>query len=125
MRSSFYVSLLAPGPIATEEYSLHARKMVEVFTSLLTDKAKIATLTRNAALSLCHTELEVQLLEDGGLLGRAVVDMEAEVRVSFDKTKLSRELKGAAPWKNCKVEKRAMDSEEVGDPVSVEAAVVA
>ena len=99
--------------------------MVNVFTGILTDKAKIAALTKGAALSAFHTELDVQLLEDGALLGRAVVDIEAGVRVGLDKTKLSKELKAAAPWKNCRVEKRAVELDQAGDAVSVEAAVVA
>jgi hypothetical protein len=87
--------------------------MVNIFTSVFTDKAKIAALTKGAQLSGFHTELDVSQTEDGGLLGRAVVDIQAEVRVVLDKTKLSKELKHTAPWKNCKVEKRAVPVEDL------------
>ena len=126
--SSFFVSLYAPGPVAPEEYIMQADRMVKIFTDTLTNKAKIAVLTRGASLSDFHIELDVSRTEDGGLLGRAVVDIQAEVRVGLDKTKLSKELKHAAPWKNCKVEKRAVpaeDLEEAGHTVYENAAVVA
>ena len=102
--------------------------MVNIFTSVLTDKAKIAALTKGAPLSGFHTELDVSQTEDGGLLGRAVVDIQAEVRVGLDKTKLSKELKHATPWKNCKVEKQAVpveDLEQTGEAVPEAATVVA
>ena len=127
-QSSFFVSLYAPGPVASEEYTMQAGRMVNIFTSVLTDKAKIAALTKGAPLSGFHTELDVSQTEDGGLLGRAVVEIQAEVRVGLDKTKLSKELKHAAPWKNCKVEKRAVpveDLEQTGEAVPEAAAVVA
>jgi hypothetical protein len=118
LQSSFFVSLYAPGPVAPEEY---------IMQDLFTSKAKIAALTKGAPLSGFHTELDVSQTEDGGLLGRAVVDIQAEVRVGLDKTKLSKELKNAAPWKNCKVEKRAVPIEgsHVEDAEAVGAAIVA
>ena len=130
MKTSFFISLCAPewGDMYTHE----AGKMANVFVDIFSDSAKLAVLTKNAELSKCHSEVDVGLDDpesaEAKLIGRAVIEFEAENRVTLDKTRLSQMLRSAAPWKNCKVEKRAVDAsilEEASHAVAEDAAVVA
>ena len=125
MKTSFYVSLSTTE--WRDTYQQEAGHMANVFVDILSDTAKIAMLTKNAELSGCHSDIDVGL-DDDKLIGRAVIEFEAEKRVTLDKTRLSQMLRSAAPWKNCKVEKRAVDTgilEEAGHAVAEETAVVA
>ena len=119
MKTSYFVTLSTD---ECENYNTDSEVMANLFTDIFSDASKIAILTKNAELTGCHTEVDVS----GGdlLIGRAVVDLEAETRVQLDKTKLSHMMKNAAPWKNCKVEKRAV-LEQPSDAVTEDAAVVA
>lgn len=126
-KSSYYISLVTPEQFSAKEYHEQAGRMANVFTDVFTDTARIATLTKHAKLSACSTEVDVSTSE-AGLMGRAVVDFEASARVPLDKTKLSQMLKALAPWKQCKVEKRAVPVDELEEPghlVPEDAAVVA
>lgn len=125
MKTSFYVSLCAPewGASYTEASGL----MANMFVDILSDSAKIAALTKSTQLDMCHSEVDVGL-DDAKLVGRAVIEFESEGRVTLDKTRLSQMLRSAAPWKNCKVEKRAVDTstlEEASHAVAVNATVTA
>ena len=127
-KTSFFVSLSAPVGYEKEAYTEQAGIMANVFASILGDTAKIAVLTKNVSLTGCHSEVDVMQLQEGKLIGRAVVEFEAEERVTLDKTRLSQMLRSAAPWKNCKVEKRAVEAdvlEEAGHAVTHDTAVVA
>tara|TARA_R100000951_G_scaffold100430_1_gene91244 strand:- start:21 stop:413 length:393 start_codon:yes stop_codon:yes gene_type:complete len=130
MKTSFFVSLSAAE--WGDTYAEEAGKMANVFVDIFSDAAKIAVLTKNVELSMCHSEVDVGLDDpespEAKLVGRAVIEFEAENRVTFDKTRLSQMLRSAAPWKNCKVEKRAVDTsilEEASHAVTEDAAVVA
>ena len=109
-KSGFFVSLATPDGFDADAYAEQAGLMANVFAGILGDASKIAVLTKNAPLSSCHSEVEVAQ-PDGKLVGRAVIEFEADQRVTLDKTRLSQMLKSAAPWKNCKVEKRALEAE--------------
>ena len=124
-KSSFYVSLCTTDPVSQEEYQLQADKMVSVFTDVFTDKSKIAKLTKSSPLESIHTELDVSAREGGGLQGRAVVEMSGPKRVGLDKPKLSQMFKESAPWKNCKIEKKAVDLEPFVNAVGLGATPVA
>jgi hypothetical protein len=119
MKTSFYVSLCVPE--FSDVYESEAGTMANVLTDILTSTEKIGVLTKNAELSKCHSEIDVGL-EEGKLIGRAVIEFESESRVALDKTKLSQMLRAAAPWKNCKVEKRTVDTSMLDEAYSNEGA---
>ena len=104
------MSLTTAQGFEVEAYTEQAGIMANMFASIFGDTAKIAKLTKNAALTGCHTDVDVMQSEDK-LIGRALVEFEAEDRVILDKTRLSQMLKNDAPWKNCKVEKRAVEAD--------------
>ena len=110
-KSIYYVSLFAPK--VTEDYYDNAATMVSVMEAVFVPRDRIASFTKAAKLDACHTELEVALLEDG-LIGRAIIEMDAAQKVALDKTKLSNALKSLAPWVGCKVEKRAVEADSEG-----------
>lgn len=108
-KTSFFVSLAAPEEFDADAYQEQAGLMANVFANTFGDVDKLAVLTKNA-VGTCRTDVDVAQTE-GKLVGRAVVEFDSEARVALDKTRLSQMLKGAAPWKNCKVEKRALEAE--------------
>lgn len=126
-KTSYFVSLSAPVSFEMEAYNEQANVMANVLVGILGDSKKIDALTKSVPLTSCHSEVDVAQTE-GKLVGRAVVEFEAEERVNLDKTRLSQLLRSAAPWKNCKVEKRAIDTdvlEEASQAMAHDAAVVA
>ena len=110
MHKTFYVTLYTPE--ATEEYSSNANTMLGVFRDVFMDKSKIAVLTKGVEIQSFETEVEVSACEEGGLIGRALVDIESRDRIGLDKQKLSQMLKASAPWKICRVEKRLVPEED-------------
>jgi hypothetical protein len=125
-KTSFFVSLTTEG-YNVDMYTEQAGMMANVFTDIFGDTAKIAVLTKNASITSCHSEVDV-MQSDGKLVGRALVEFEAETRVAINKTKLSQMLRSAAPWDNCKVEKRAVETdvlEQASHAMTLNTAVVA
>jgi hypothetical protein len=124
-KTSFFVSLSTPQTFGAAEYPEQASLMANVFTSIFADSEKMRVLTKKVPLTCCHTEVEVS--QQSGLIGRAVVDLESTVRVGLDKTKLSQMLKSSAAWSEMKVEKRLVPIEtlEQAGHVVTEEAVVA
>ena len=62
-----------------------------------------------------NVEIEIEH-EEGGLIGRALVDILAPIKVTLDKAKLSRVIKArpeASMWPNMKVMKRAAEAERL------------
>lgn len=107
-KTCYFISLSTAEGFSVEAYTQEAGMMANVFASIFTDTAKIAALTKNARLNGSHAEVDVAQ-PDGKLVGRAVLEFDADERVPLDKTRLSQMLKSAAPWKSCKVEKRALE----------------
>ena len=105
MKTSFFVAVHTGEQCTEELYNDQSEIMNSLLCGILTDIDKIGVLTKQAALSSCHSEVSV-CFSDGSVLGRAVVDMESDARVTLDKAKLSSFVKAAAPWKDVKVEKR-------------------
>ena len=125
-KTSFFVSLSTPQTFDAAEYREQASLMANVFISIFADPEKMRVLTKKVPLTCCHTEVEVS--QQDGLIGRAVVDLESDVRVGLDKTKLSQMLKSSAAWPEMKVEKRLVPVEtleQAGHVVAEDAAVVA
>ena len=107
MKTSYFISLTAAD--WGEDYKVQAGMMANVFVDILSDSTKIASITKNVELSKCHSEVDVGL-DESKLVGRAVIEFEAENRVNLDKTKLSQMMRSIAPWSRCKVEKRTIDT---------------
>jgi uncharacterized membrane-anchored protein YjiN (DUF445 family) len=108
MKTGFLVSLSTTD--WSDAYEVEAGKMANLITDIFTDTDKIASLTKKAEIAECTSEVEVKREEDR-LMGRVVVEIEAEGRVTLDKSKLSQFVRSASPWKNCKVEKRALETD--------------
>lgn len=108
----FFVSLRTPEKYSEEEYNIQAGKMLNVLQSVLHDVDKMYMMLGKSKAESVHTEAEVSQDEEG-LVGKAIVDVKAESKVTLDKSKLSSFLKSQAPWDTVKVEKRSVqvDSE--------------
>ena len=125
-KTSFFVPLTTPETFSAEDYPEQALLMANVFHSIFADAEKVRVLTKKVPLTCCHTEVEIT--QNGGLVGRAVVDLESQVRVGLDKTKLSQMMKSSAAWSEMKVEKRLVpieNLEQAGQRMPEVATVVA
>ena len=115
MKTSFFIQLTtAFHCLEEDQYNDEADTMVNVLKSVLTDAERMAELTK-AEITSCHSEIDVT--QAATLVGRALVDIEADKKVQIDKTKLSAMFRKVAPWK-IKIEKRAVDLEVVADAES-------
>ena len=112
MKSTFFIALhtnvLCGGP---EEYMRESAKMASVMHAVFGDEAKVQMITKNAPLTACHCEAEVSHGEMG-MVGKALLDMEAPAKVVLDKPKLSAIVKGlVVDWPDLKIEKRTVTQE--------------
>lgn len=104
--SSYYVALHTKEVVPHESYAKEANKLLELFRTVLSDPTHIAAITHSAKLSSAAVEVEISHNES--LSAAAVIELTAEARVQFDKTKLTQLLKSLGPWPNAKIEKRAV-----------------
>ena len=110
----FYIGVVSKHDPGAEQYMEQANALKTCFYSILTDSETIRTLTRGAELASCHSECEVVCDEADGIVGRCVVSMESEQKVSIDKTKFTTLMKKALSeagivWPKMKIEKKALD----------------
>lgn len=103
----FYVSMRIPDVFEEEEYSTQAGTMLHILSSVFNDVDKMKVLLGKCNAESVHTEAEVSQ-DENGLIGKAVVDILAETKVSLDKSKLSAMLKALSPWEHVKIEKRGV-----------------
>ena len=108
----FYIGVVSKHDPGAEQYMEQANALKTCFYSILTDSETIRTLTRlkyAEELTSCHSECEVVCDEVDGIVGRCVVSMESEQKVSIDKTKFTTLMKKALSeagiaWPKMKIE---------------------
>jgi hypothetical protein len=110
MKTSYYVACHTKCKCTPEEYETESEKLKELFTLILTDPDKIHAMTHTEDLTSVHSELQVSH-DSAGLVGKCVVDIEAPVRVSLDKGRLSVFLKANSNWPAMRVEKKGVFSD--------------
>lgn len=113
---SFYIALSTSAVFSADEYEREAGNMLNLLTSVFSDAEQLAVITKDASLLQCHTNIEVSQ-SDNGLVGKAVIDLECEGKVTLDKAKLSQILKKDVSWPDVKLEKRLVPLEQPGDLV--------
>jgi hypothetical protein len=106
LKTSFFVTVVVQDSI--NDYKTEAQTMKGVLMNIFTDSVHVAEVTKQAELQSCHTEIEISVTPDENLVARSVIDMEAENRVQIDKSALTKLIRKAVPWKNVKIEKRAV-----------------
>ena len=106
LKTSFFVTVVVQDSI--NDYKTEAQTMKGVLMNIFTDSVHIAEVTKQAELQSCHTEIEISVTPYENLVARSVIDMEAENRVQIDKSALTKLIRKAVPWKNVKIEKRAV-----------------
>ncbi len=111
----FYIGVVSKHDPGAELYVEQASSLKTCFYTLLTDPETIRTLTRGAELTSCHSECEIVCDEVDGVVGRCVVSMESEQKVSIDKPKFTTLMKKALSeagiaWPKMKIEKKQLDA---------------
>lgn len=107
MKSTYYIAVHTMEMYDEEQYKVKAGELVNVLHDILGDGETVGQLTKHAATN-CHTESEILTTPESGLIGRCVVDLEGEARVSLDKAKLTALLKKALGLPSLKVEKKSV-----------------
>ena len=90
--TSYWIGLNTGVGYASDTYDEAAGMLVNMLTALLTDTAVLKQITHNAEISSAMAEIEVKL-DEGALVGQAVLDMIGPSKIQLDKTKLSRLIK--------------------------------
>ena len=109
MRTSYHLAVHTDEYPGEEEYSESAQSLVSHLESILCDSQSVEKLTKRAPLDTFHTEVEVHI-EDDELVAAAVVDIDAEGRIIFDKPKFVKMIKDKYVGKNVRIEKRHVDA---------------
>ena len=112
MKSTYYVVLHTNEKCSADEYAAAAERAAGVMEKVFGDASSISAFTRAAALTECHSEMEISHSENG-IVGKCVMEMEAPSKVVLDKAKLTATVKGLAAWPDLKVEKRSVQTEGV------------
>ena len=112
MKTAFFIELRSHEKFTPDEYTEESGKLANVLQGIFGDKEKLALLTKAAALSSCHSEVEISHDPQCGLVAKCVVDIDAPSRVSLDKAKLTALFKAATGFQSMKVEKRAVEMTE-------------
>ena len=107
MKSTYYVAVHTMETYDEIRYKLESEELQRVLRDVFCDERTIGTLTKGAAIS-CHTEAEIATTPESGLIGRCVVELEADKRVQLDKAKLTALLKKKLNLPNLKVEKKSV-----------------
>ena len=110
----FYIGVVSKHDPGAELYIEQADALKTCFYTLLTSSETIRALTRGAELTSCHSECEIVCDDVDGIIGRCVVSMESEQKVSIDKTKFTTLMKKALSdagiaWPKMKIEKKQLD----------------
>jgi len=107
MKSTYYVAVHTMEMYDEARYKIEAEELERVLRDVFCDVETVAALTKGAATS-CHTESEIATTPESGLIGRCVVELDAEARVQLDKSKLTTLLKKKLNLPNLKVEKKSV-----------------
>ena len=117
---SFFIHVSTGTDYDRATYDAAAGRLTGVVVNVLSHSKAIDDLTGNVTRAACHADIEVSL-EDHELTVKAVVDIESESKVKFDKGKFTRMLKeqdAAIEWPKLKVAKRAVPSDAGGGVAS-------
>ena len=107
--STYYLTVQTGQNYDSTDYDAAAGAMVALLTQILSDKGHLTDLVQ-ADINKATTEIEV-LMEDGELVGKAVLDVQSAQKVKFDKTKFSKLVKQHSPWPNVRISKRQVNAE--------------
>tara|TARA_B100000579_G_scaffold326312_2_gene276170 strand:- start:504 stop:863 length:360 start_codon:yes stop_codon:yes gene_type:complete len=112
MLSSYFLELRTNTDYDGETYDSAAGRLMQMCTAILSSSQNAQSLTHDAPLDSCHSEVEVSLdpSPDGGreLVAKVVVDIVAPDVVKFDKGKLTKLIKARPEfdeWKAMKIYK--------------------
>lgn len=111
MNSSYFIAVYTGVDYDSTEYEAAAGRLATMMATAMASKSLLASLTHNAEITSAKTELEISLecSEPRQLIAEAVLDISAPSRVTLDKAKLSKWLKGtpeASEWPQMKISKR-------------------
>ena len=113
MNSSYFIGVYTGVDYDSTEYEAAAGRLATMMATAMASKSLLASLTRNAEITSAKTAREISLecLEGGArqLIAEAVLDISGPGRVTLDKAKLSKWLKGtpeASEWPQMKISKR-------------------
>ena len=107
---SFYLALHTGIDYTPEDYHEAAGTLLNLLSSILSDREAIKVLTHNSVLTHTKSDIEVSL-EEGELVAKAVVDMQGDPKVKLDKAKFTKMAKGhrdADRWPAMKIVKKAV-----------------
>lgn len=112
MKSSYYIALRTNVKFTPDEYHHESGMLAKAIQDVLGSSDNVAHISKAAAISKIHTEVEISHDVESGMVAKCVVDMEAPSRVYIDKSKLTSLMKSATDFTGMKVEKRMIESEE-------------
>jgi len=116
---SFYLALHTGVNYTADAYDEAAGAMLNLLSTILSDRAALSTLTHGAPLTSAKSEIEVAI-EEGELVAKAVLDLECPEKAKLDKAKFTKMVKGhvdADRWPAMKIVKKAVAPESVVLPV--------
>ena len=111
MKSIYNVNVITKTKYAPEEYEDGAKKLVGIFSDLLTNTEHIHTLLHTEDITSFDSELQVAH-DRTGLVGKCTITIESPVRVQLDKSRLSVFLKSNPDWPALRVEKKGTFTDE-------------
>ena len=113
MLNSFLLEVATGQDYNSETYDDAAGALLACLAGLLSDAATIRELTYQAELTSAHSSVEVTLAgEPRELIARIVVDLTAEGKVRFDKTKWSKRVREV--YADARCSKRQVPTVEEG-----------
>lgn len=115
--STYLVSVQTNATYNREEYDAAAEKLEGMMQGVFGSEGTMADVcpVTSAENAEYNVELEIEH-EEGGLIGRALVDILAPMKVTLDKARLSKVIKArpeASAWPAMKILKRAAEAERL------------
>ena len=106
---SFYLALHTGKDYDSESYDEAAGNLLNLFTSIVSDRAALASLTHDSPITGASTEIEV-MMEENELVAKAVLDLQCEEKVKFDKGRFTKLVRAHAStaWPQMKIVKKAV-----------------
>lgn len=115
--STYLVSVVTNTAYNREEYDVAAVKLEEMMQGVFGDEKVMADVCPVTCAENADYNVEIEIEhEEAGLIGRALVDILAPMKVSLDKAKLSKVMKArpeASTWPQMKIMKRAAEAERM------------